>query len=102
MGSQITIFKKEYDSRVDRSIRSNQSEYQIQSFNQFVRQKRMIERKSRFRDSQRKNKLNMTSPAVMNNDNGSILVSNKDPRMLYDEEGLNMQKSDEDDDQIKE
>lgn len=50
---------------------------------------------------QKKDKVNMTSPAIMNNDNGSILVK-KDPRMLYEEEVLHMQKSDDDDDQIKE
>lgn len=82
---------------------ANRSEYRIQSFNQFVRQKRLLERRNRLRDKQRKN-LNMTSPAVMNNDNGSMLVTKKrDARMLYDEEGLNIQKSEEDDDdQIKE
>ena len=32
----------------------------------------------------------MTSPAVMNNDNNASVLVKKDPRMLYEEEGLNM------------
>lgn len=44
----------------------------------------------------------MTSPAMMNNDDGSILVK-KDPRRIYDEEGLNIDKSEDDEEnQIKE
>ena len=46
----------------------------------------------------------MTSPAVINNENGSKLVR-QDGRMLFEEEGLNIQKSDndeeDDDNQIK-
>ena len=86
VGGKINVFKKEIDSRSERGF-GNRSEYQIQSFHQFVKQKRMLERRKRLQDKQRQNQLNMTSPADLQYNNGSSLVK-KDPRMLYEEEGL--------------